>query len=211
MFQQLLQNQFSKGLNFDQQQTVQLDLLLDGGLIEKQFIFEMKENSGHEDTHSVRLWPWTQLKKSTMKKKSTAEEQRDTTQRGKIAEVPRIGERGSKKGGTARLHSCPSKEQMSLFFLSFPLMLLSPHPRERGRGGGRRQGRLGGGTWRGSGLMNTTAWQSCSILWPKIQLHQLIGWTVAIFLKASERNRPMSDYYMIYYCICCLWYHLSTR
>lgn len=55
MFQQLLQNQFSKGLNFDQQQTVQLDLLLDGSLIEKQFIFEMKENSGHEDTHSVRL------------------------------------------------------------------------------------------------------------------------------------------------------------
>lgn len=141
MFQQLLQNQFSKGLNFDQQQTVQLDLLLDGGLIEKQFIFEMKENSGHEDTHSVRLWPWTQLKKSTMKKKSTAEEQRDTTQRGKIAEVPRIGERGSKKGGTARLHSCPSKEQMSLFFFRFPSCCSRRiHVREEGEEGGGRGG-----------------------------------------------------------------------
>ena len=98
---------------------------------------------GHSECTPVTLSA-TQ-KKHEDEKKSTDEEQRETMHRGKIAEVLKIGERGSEKEGTARLHSCPRKEQMSLFF-SFPLMLLSPHPRERGRGGGRRQGRLGGGT-----------------------------------------------------------------
>lgn len=103
----------------------------------------MRALQGHSESTPATLNA-TQ-KKHRDEKKSTDEEQRDTTQRGKIAEVHRTGEKGWKKEGTARQHSCPSKEQMSLFF-SFPLMLHSPHPRERGRGGGRRQGRLGGGT-----------------------------------------------------------------
>lgn len=48
--------------------------------------------------------------------------------------------RERRKMGTAKQHSCPSKEQMSLFFL-FPLMLLLPHPREGKEGGGREVGR----------------------------------------------------------------------
>lgn len=110
------------------------------------------------------LCPSRQLKKKKKSKKNN-ENQSNKTRREKSRGVQRRlgGERERGKKGDS--------EQMSLFFYLF---FISPscctrriHVRKEGReGGGREPGRLGGGTCRGSGLMSTAAWQSCSILWP---------------------------------------------
>lgn len=98
------------------------------------------------------------------------------------------------------------------FFLFPPHAALAASTWER-RGGRAEAGRLGGGTCRGSGLMNTAAWQSCSILWPHTKHHPFFesqveergnrGWKNKMYLellqnisrkmKSDEQNRDVTN------------------